>query len=408
MKKLFLSFIITILLGSCGTALAQDVVTVTGKPGSDINFLPQDGKARIGSYTPLAQLPGIPSVIDPGVESGEAGSFTLPQYIRTIVRIAIGVIGVLAVVMIVVAGVQYMGSDMITEKESARSRLMGAVLGLILALSSVLLLRTINPQLTNLSIGILKESQWCAEPANQAKKAKAEEKEKKIAELTKEKKPIPAQTQLTEEEVTLLKRYRAGCADGKANEIMIPEELQISGGNDYLKEVGQYTGSKPNVTKNITTYDQSLKLAASKYGISCTVLKAHAYAESGMNPKATSKAGAKGLIQLMPKTFASTKEGSDPYDPATNARAAAFYLKQLSTQACSNKSHPSCTENPYSRFVTAAYNGGPGINFPGSCGKTKWECREKYKGGTNNETIEYVDRVWANINVLKTNGWGCD
>jgi hypothetical protein len=136
-----------------GTVFAEPDAIVTGKPGSDINFLPQDGKARIGSYTPLAQLPGIPSVIDPGVESGEAGSFTLPQYIRTIVRIAIGVIGVLAVVMIVVAGVQYMGSDMITEKESARSRLMGAVLGLILALSSVLLLRTINPQLTNLSIG---------------------------------------------------------------------------------------------------------------------------------------------------------------------------------------------------------------------------------------------------------------
>jgi soluble lytic murein transglycosylase-like protein len=192
-----------------------------------------------------------------------------------------------------------------------------------------------------------------------------------------------------------------------AESIDIPDELQISGGDAYLRETGQYTGSGPNVSKNITTYDAILKKAADEFGISCTVLKAHAYAESNMNPKAHSKAGAQGLIQLMPKTFASTKVGTDPYDPLTNARAAAYYLKQLSTQACGKKSHPSCTENPYSQYVTAAYNGGPGINFPGTCGKTKWECREKYKGGTNNETIGYVNHVWANIKVLNDNKWGC-
>ncbi len=131
---------------------AQDAIVTPGK-GSDVSLNPLKETTRIGSYTPLVQLPGMESVIDPGLETGGAGSMTLPQYIRTLVRIAIGVIGILAVVMIVVSGVQYMGSAMVTEKESARQRLTGAVLGLILAVSSVLLLRTINPQLTKLDIG---------------------------------------------------------------------------------------------------------------------------------------------------------------------------------------------------------------------------------------------------------------
>ncbi len=135
-----------------------------------------------------------------------------------------------------------------------------------------------------------------------------------------------------------------------------------------------------------------------------------------MNPEAVSPVGATGLIQIMPKTFSGlVKERPDLAgslkNPKVNTRAAAYYVKQLMSQACGKKSHSSCTENPYSRFVTAAYNGGPGINFSGTCGKTKWECKEFYSTktkGVNNETIEYVDRVWANIQVLKTNNWGCD
>jgi hypothetical protein len=95
------------------------------------------------SYVPLAPLPGFTKI---------DSSFTLSSYIRTLVRVAIGIIGILAVIMIVISGVQYMGSDMFTEKESAKSRLQGAVLGLILAVSSVLILRTINPGLTNIDL----------------------------------------------------------------------------------------------------------------------------------------------------------------------------------------------------------------------------------------------------------------
>ncbi len=154
MKKFILSFLLSLIiipfLGNT-TTFAQSGIEVPAKPGSDITFI--NGGTRIGGYTLLTELPGFNKSIDGKVKDGGAGEYTLAEYIRVIVRIAIGVIGILAVVMIVVAGVQYMGSDMITEKEGARNRLKGAVLGLILAVSSVLLLRTINPQLTELDIG---------------------------------------------------------------------------------------------------------------------------------------------------------------------------------------------------------------------------------------------------------------
>jgi hypothetical protein len=152
LKKIFIAslFVIFFSLTPLNYILAVDEPVIVN---------PDDVKPKgnntgdMTSYEPLAKLPGMPSVIDPGIEDGAAGSFTLPQYIRTLIRIAIGIIGILSVLMIIIAGVQYMGSNIITEKEDAKNRLFGAVGGLILAVSSVMLLRTINPQLVEIRIG---------------------------------------------------------------------------------------------------------------------------------------------------------------------------------------------------------------------------------------------------------------
>jgi soluble lytic murein transglycosylase-like protein len=64
--------------------------------------------------------------------------------------------------------------------------------------------------------------------------------------------------------------------------------------------------------------------AAAKYGVSANLLAAVAKVESGFDPGAVSKAGAQGLMQLMPSTAAGL--GVDPLDPAQAVDGAARLL----------------------------------------------------------------------------------
>ena len=71
-----------------------------------------------------------------------------------IIQIIIGLAGLLAVIMIVVGGVQYMTTDAFAGKSDARTTITKALLGLILALGSYLILKTINPNLLQLEPNI--------------------------------------------------------------------------------------------------------------------------------------------------------------------------------------------------------------------------------------------------------------
>jgi hypothetical protein len=71
-------------------------------------------------------------------------------------------------------------------------------------------------------------------------------------------------------------------------------------------------------------YSSLFESSASKYGVSPNVLQAMAKAESGFNAGAVSKAGAQGLMQLMPATARGL--GVDPFDPAQAIDGAASIL----------------------------------------------------------------------------------
>lgn len=91
--------------------------------------------------------------------------------------------------------------------------------------------------------------------------------------------------------------------------------------------------------------------AAGRFGVPPAWIRAVIRAESGFDPRAVSSAGALGLMQLMPDTYAEMRRrhglGSDPFAIHDNIRAGAAYLREM-----------------HDRFgeagVLASYNAGPG------------------------------------------------
>jgi soluble lytic murein transglycosylase-like protein len=78
-------------------------------------------------------------------------------------------------------------------------------------------------------------------------------------------------------------------------------------------------------------YDPHVRQAASRYDLPAALIKAVMAAESAFNPRAVSRRGALGLMQLMPAT-ARELELTDVFDPAQNIDGGARYLRRLWTQ----------------------------------------------------------------------------
>lgn len=77
---------------------------------------------------------------------------TMEEYINTLYRLAIGVAAILVVLRLIYAGVQYMFSEVITNKGKAVEDIKNALLGLVIILGAVTILNTINPEITRIDI----------------------------------------------------------------------------------------------------------------------------------------------------------------------------------------------------------------------------------------------------------------
>jgi soluble lytic murein transglycosylase-like protein len=86
--------------------------------------------------------------------------------------------------------------------------------------------------------------------------------------------------------------------------------------------------------------------AGGEVELSPRLLEAVAYVESRFNQQAVSKAGALGVMQLMPGTAAEL--GVDPHNPEGNIRGGAGYLRRMVTLFGNNL-----------ELALAAYNAGP-------------------------------------------------
>lgn len=90
---------------------------------------------------------------DPSVNSCDKNT-RLSEYLNIIITLIIGLCAVLAVIMIVVGGIEYATSELVSSKEAGKERIRGAILGLLLALGAWTILFTINPDLLRLDVDL--------------------------------------------------------------------------------------------------------------------------------------------------------------------------------------------------------------------------------------------------------------
>jgi soluble lytic murein transglycosylase-like protein len=95
-------------------------------------------------------------------------------------------------------------------------------------------------------------------------------------------------------------------------------------------------------------YNDAIAEAAELYDLDPNLIRAIIRAESAFNPFAVSRAGAQGLMQLMP-AVAEELNVLDPFDPRQNIFGGARYLRQLLDRNDGNVS-----------LAVASYNAGPG------------------------------------------------
>lgn len=85
---------------------------------------------------------------------------------------------------------------------------------------------------------------------------------------------------------------------------------------------------EPKPEPDLLPFDRAVHEAAGRYHVEVELILAIIMAESRFDPRAKSKKGARGLMQLMPVT-ASAYEVSDAFDPTENIDAGTRYLRDL-------------------------------------------------------------------------------
>ena len=95
-------------------------------------------------------------------------------------------------------------------------------------------------------------------------------------------------------------------------------------------------------------YDSFIRGAAERYQLPQSLIRAVIHTESNYYPHAVSRAGAAGLMQLMPRT-AQSLGVTDPHDPRQNVYGGSRYLRLLANRHDGDLV-----------LVLAAYNAGAG------------------------------------------------
>ncbi len=113
---------------------------------------------------------------------------------------------------------------------------------------------------------------------------------------------------------------------------------------------------KPVPVPDRKVIDEMVEATAKRHGVELALVKAVVTAESAYNPRAVSRAGALGLMQVMPATAADygVEDQGQLFDPETNLNTGTRHLKRLLAKY----------KNDYGRAIMAynhqAHGRGPG------------------------------------------------
>lgn len=102
--------------------------------------------------------------------------------------------------------------------------------------------------------------------------------------------------------------------------------VQVAGGDARVNYDLSYREDRKPLFN--TPYDRMIAIEAKRFGVDASLVSALIRAESNYEPRAVSRKGARGLMQLMPAT-AHRLAVSYPFDPVSNVRGGVRYLKEL-------------------------------------------------------------------------------
>lgn len=97
--------------------------------------------AETHTFVPLQEIPNLTD------KTNDPAAF-----FSSIFTLGITIAAFLAVIMIMIGGLQYMSTDKISGKEDGKDRITQAILGIILILLSVIILEIINPDILKFSL----------------------------------------------------------------------------------------------------------------------------------------------------------------------------------------------------------------------------------------------------------------
>ena len=96
----------------------------------------------LAQYVPLS--PSLPII---GRDFGDINSL-----LNNLLTIAVATAALLAVIMIAIGGFKYMTTDSVFAMSGAKEQIANAVVGLLIVVSAILILWTINPNLVSLNL----------------------------------------------------------------------------------------------------------------------------------------------------------------------------------------------------------------------------------------------------------------